>query len=193
MQIHIDQVKEDHLSALFQELTLIIHRKGWARITAKDVYFSMVKLSGEELYIKSKDDLLTFLIETAEKRVLPLKAKIDERTAVNDILLEGIMSFLDGLLPFKDFLSAVFLSHLRSAVSLQLLSRIESVMQIVLEMAHVKTSSLKGVFRVKALALIFINVFHAWLQDNTPEQGQVLALLDSRLAQAEEFAGYLGV
>lgn len=193
MWIHIDQVKTADLSALFQELTVVIHQKGWPRITSKDVYLSMVKVSGEELYIKSKDDLLAFLIETAEKGLSPLKGKIDERTAVKDMLLEGVMSFLDELLPFKDFLSAVFLNHLGSAVSLQLLSRLENVMQIVLEMAHVKTSSLKGVLRVKALALVFINVFHVWLQDNTPEQAQVLALLDNRLAQAEEFAGYLGI
>ncbi len=182
------------LSLYCEMLAKLVDQKSWGRITRADLILGAPQ---EVLsYMKSgefKNAVWFSLISRAERPLMGLEARLEKNVTPHDILFEGIITFLDGLVVYKGLLKRVYDENPLHFLGRTVLARLEDTMQIVLEKATVGTGSLKGILRLKAFNLIFLNIFTLWIQDATPDQSKTLAALNIRLAQAEELAGYLGV
>ena len=184
----------DDLQAYFAHLTQMVCQKGWGRVTREDIVMGAPKIL-EPYFLAHpfKQGLWIYFIDHAESGLLEMQAALGPGVSPRDILFEGIVTFLDGLLLQKPLFQAVYEDGPLHLLSRPLLNRLEDTLQTILERATISTASVKGFLRLKALNLVFMNIFMVWLQDDTPDQSKMLACLDARLAQAEELAGFLGV
>jgi hypothetical protein len=178
----------------FAQLTQHVREKSWARLTREDIV-NGAPPSLEPYFLAHpvKQALWIYLIDQAASQLNEAQASVGPGMSPKDVLFEGIVTFLDGLLPQKPLFQMVYEENPMHLLSRPVLLRVEDTLQTILERATISTASLKGFLRLKALNVVFISIFKVWLEDDTPDQSKMLSCLDARLAQAEELAGYLGV
>ncbi len=184
----------DETQSYFFKLEKLTQEKTWSRLTRQDLFPNSPPVMAPYFAQRDvKQAILTFVISEGEKGLMDMTSGVSRGVSIRDLLFEGVVTFLDGLLPFKSFLKTIYEENPMHLLSRPLLTRLEDVLQIMLEQATISTASVKGLIRLKAFHLLFINVFMQWIQDTTADQSKTLASLDTRLAQAEELAGYLGI
>ena len=184
----------DETQTYFSKLEGLVQEKTWSRLTRQDLVPNAPQVMTPYLAQNDvKQAIFAFVISEGEKSLMDMTAGLRSGVSTKDLLFEGVVTFLDALLSFKPFLKMVYDENPMHLLSRSLLMRLEDVLQIILEQATISTASVKGLMRLKAFNLLFISVFMQWIQDATADQSITLASLDTRLAQAEELAGLLGI
>ncbi|WP_379990732.1 hypothetical protein [Dongia soli] len=109
-----------------------------------------------------------------------------------DKLFDLIMRRLDLQQANKAALDGLFRDLSRSpADALCVADRLGRSMGLMLEMAGISTSGLRGFLRTQSLVGLYMHVLRTWLKDDSEDAAKTMALLDKRLDQTERLLGLL--
>ena len=176
-------------AALLAELSTL----GWRDLSFADI----VEASGltmAEAYgaYQSKIGILRGIVQATDQALLESLASDPLDGSVRDRLFDLIMRRLDQHADHKPAFSALFgdLRH-HPAESLCLATRLQRSMAMLLDLAGLSSSGIRGLLRMKALSALYLHVFRTWLKDESADSATTMALLDKRLDQAERLLGFV--
>ncbi|MDE1172559.1 MAG: TetR/AcrR family transcriptional regulator [Parvibaculaceae bacterium] len=134
----------------------------------------------------SKAAILDGFSRRIDKETLKLAAEEDFTGASpRDILFDIIMLGFDAMTPYRSALKALTKDVVQEPLSaLSLLSPTFRSLSLMLEAAGIDSSGLKGMLRVRGLAVAWASAFRVWLTDGE-DQAKTMAELDKRLRQGE--------
>lgn len=175
--------------ALLAQLTTI----GWRDLSFADIVEES-GLSMAEAYgvYQSKFGILRGIARATDQAVLESLANDPLDGSSRDRLFDLIMRRLDQHQAHKEAFAALSrgLRH-TPAEALCLSARLQQSMALLLDLAGISSSGLRGHMRSKALSALYLHVFHRWLGDDSADSAATMALLDKRLDQAERLLGFL--
>lgn len=118
----------------------------------------------------------------------------DTEAGVRERVLEGLIVRYEGYRAYKQamrHLNAAALANPMLASAL--IHRLGAASRTILELAGDDTSGLAGLLRVKGLAGVALLVQREWFNDESPDMGVTIRLLDQRLTQAENLAEIINI
>ena len=169
---------------------------GWERCSLSDIatkaeidIADLTELHGDKIGI------LRALAKFIDSKTLTgLDSEDGSDISVRENLLESLMLRFDTMAPYKSGIANVAratLANPRNVIEGSwVLAR---SMRETLSMAGLSTSGPLGMIRVKAMMIIFIDVFRVWIDDQSPDLSATLRRLDERLNQAESLALTFGI
>ena len=169
---------------------------GWERCSLSDIatkaeidIADLTELHGDKIGI------LRALAKFIDSKTLTgLDSEDGSDISVRENLLESLMLRFDTMAPYKLGIANVAratLANPRNVIEGSwVLAR---SMRETLSMAGLSTSGPLGMIRVKAMMIIFIDVFRVWIDDQSPDLSATLRRLDERLNQAESLALTFGI
>ena len=181
----------NHLKALCDAITPLIVEKGWERLTSQDLLKHLQPYPDLKETILQKTDLLDAILSVAEEKIYQASFSID--APIKDKLFELLMTGYDALSPYKPFLQSVFCQDYWPLTRSGLLPRIEQLVDSILEMASIDSSSWQGCIRSKGLIVIMAATTKCWLWDAMADDSRTLSMLDRYLGYGQEAAGFLGL
>ena len=167
--------------------------EGWRRVTLSRIARA-AKIKPDDLRARfsSRRAILDAFAARINQQVLDNAAGDGE--TIRDTLFDLIMCRLDALAPFKYELRAMLPGSpaaLRSCdplIALFGLCALRRAMKLTLESAGVSNRGLKGLVKLKALELVYLNALRVWFDDETAASDRVMAELDKSLARLESLA-----
>ncbi|HEY4345739.1 MAG TPA: helix-turn-helix domain-containing protein [Parvibaculum sp.] len=161
---------------------------GWHDLSLSDIA-SAAKVSLPELaqMFPTKSAILAAWSRGVDAEVLKAAEAedLDGETA-RDRLFDVLMMRFDALSPSKPALKKISRDLARDPVAaVALLRPAFQSLGWMLEAAGLDSSGVRGVLRVRGLALIWARVFRVWLEDGE-DQAKTMSELDRRLRQAED-------
>ncbi len=166
---------------------------GWRDLSyAQIVQASGVPLASAYRLYRSKMGVLHGLAGEIDQQVLAgLEADPLDGTA-RDRLFDLVMRRLDLQAANKAALENLFHALPRSpGEAVCVAGRLRRSMALMLDLAGISTSGLRGLLRIKAMTGLYLHVMRAWLKDDSDDSSATMALLDKRLNQAERLLGLL--
>ncbi|MDE0811020.1 MAG: hypothetical protein OSB69_17100 [Alphaproteobacteria bacterium] len=169
---------------------------GWERCSLSDIatkaeidIADLTELHGDKIGI------LRALAKFIDSKTLTgLDSEDGSDISVRENLLESLMLRFDTMAPYKSGIANVAratLANPRNVIEGSwVLAR---SMRETLSMAGLSTSGPLGMIRVKAMMIIFLDVFRVWIDDQSPDLSATLRRLDERLNQAESLALTFGI
>ena len=176
-----------------QQLETVLDQKKWQRITRRDIRQLLSAYPLLSQTIHSKDDVLFQIIARGERALEGIVITTSDGLSVKEILFEGFLTVFDAWTPFKGLLRHVTDEAAPQIISVRFIKRLEALLESVLEMATIDTSSWRGFVRVKGMMAVFSWTVYTWLHDSSCDNEKLMAIIDRRLLQAQEFAGFCGV
>jgi ubiquinone biosynthesis protein COQ9 len=175
--------------AFLRELATI----GWRDLSFADVVSAAgVSLSDAYQIYQTKTGVLRGVVQATDQAVLESLTADPLDGSPRDRLFDLIMRRLDQHRADKAAFSALLRDLRRQpAEALCLTARLERSMALTLDLAAIPRSGLRGAFRTKALAALYLHVLGRWLKDDSEDSASTMALLDKRLDQAEHLLGFL--
>ncbi|TXH37356.1 MAG: TetR/AcrR family transcriptional regulator [Rhodospirillaceae bacterium] len=175
--------------ALMSQLATI----GWRDLSYADIVDSAgLSLATAYRVYRSKIGVLGgFVSEIDQQLLVTLEADpLDGNT--RDKLFDLIMRRLDLQQGNKPAIDGLLRDLTRSpGEALCIADRLGRSMSLMLEMAGVSTSGLRGFVRTQALTGLYMHVLRTWLKDESEDAAKTMALLDKRLDQAERLLGLM--
>jgi AcrR family transcriptional regulator len=175
--------------ALMSQLATI----GWRDLSYAEIVDSAgLSLASAYRVYRSKIGVLGgFVSEIDQQLLATLEADpLDGNT--RDKLFDLIMRRLDLQQGNKPAIDGLLRDLSRSpGEALCVADRLGRSMSLMLEMAGVSTSGLRGLVRTQALTGLYLHVLRSWLKDESEDAAKTMALLDKRLDQAERLLGLL--
>jgi ubiquinone biosynthesis protein COQ9 len=108
---------------------------------------------------------------------------------IRERVLEMFMLRFDAMTPYKAGITSVARAALANPrLALQGWPALARAMRATLAAAGISTGGPVGMIRIKAMALIFLDAFRVWTDDDSPDLSQTMRRLDERLSQAESLA-----
>jgi AcrR family transcriptional regulator len=172
-----------------RELAII----GWRDLSFADVVAAAgVSLADAYQIYQTKTAVLRGVVQATDQAVLESLTADHLDGSPRDRLFDLIMRRLDQHRADKAAFSALLRDLRRQpAEALCLTARLERSMALTLDLAAIPRSGLRGAFRTKALAALYLHVLGRWLKDDSEDSASTMALLDKRLDQAENVLGFL--
>ncbi|WP_114089727.1 TetR family transcriptional regulator [Thalassospira profundimaris] len=143
---------------------------------------------------QNKNDILRAFVQKVDQQVLAELDADDFDQPRHDRLMDVIMARFDALAPYRPALKSILkdcgdvgLADGTRAAKTGLAS-----MRWMLEAAGFETGGLHGSLRVAGLGAIYARCFRQWLNDETPDYGPTMALLDKSLSQSGNWDVQLG-
>lgn len=166
---------------------------GWRDLTFADIVAaSGVAMADAYRVYQSKLGILRGLVHATDQAVLESLANDPLDGSPRDRLFDLIMRRLDQHVEDKAALSSLLHDLRRQpAEAICLTARLERSMSMILDLAGIPSSGLRGVFRAKALTALYFHVLGHWLKDESADAATTMALLDKRLDQAERLLGFI--
>ncbi|MEE2760838.1 MAG: TetR family transcriptional regulator [Pseudomonadota bacterium] len=167
--------------------------EGWRRVTLSRIA-GAAKIEPDDLraHFSSRRAILDAFAARINQQVIDNATGNGE--TIRDTLFDLIMCRLDALSPFKHELRAMFPrspAALRScdpSIVLFGLCALRRAIKLTLETAGVSSRGLKGLIKIKALELVYLNALRVWLEDDTSTLDTVMVQLDNSLARLESLA-----
>jgi AcrR family transcriptional regulator len=165
----------------------VAERDGWRKASlgaiAQEAGVPLHELYGE---FRSRAAILRGLIARTDSSVLAETPTANPDESPRDRLFEVLMRRFDALKPHRAALK-VIARELGSDPPVALCSAPAFLrsMAWMLEAAGLSTAGLRGRFRVRALAILYLSVLRVFLRDDTEDLSKTMAALDRRLRQAE--------
>ncbi len=185
---HRDSAQRLRDSLLAQLATI-----GWRDLTFADIVSaSGVSMADAYRIYQSKLGVLRGVAQATDQAVLQSLTTDPLDGSPRDRLFDLIMRRLDQNSGHKPALSAL-LHDLRRhpAEAACLTARLERSMSLVLDLAGLSNSGLRGTLRAKALTGLYLHVLRRWLKDESADSAATMALLDKRLDQVERLLGFI--
>lgn len=166
----------------------LAERLGWRRTTLGAIA-EEAGVSLAELYrmFPSKTAILGAYTRRIDRQVLDGPPAAEEGEPVRDALFELLMRRFEAMRPNRAGLAAVLRGTVPAdpPAALLGLARLLRAMAWTLEAAGVGVSGFCGRLRTKGLALVYLDTFRVWLDDDSEDMGPTMAALDKALARAE--------
>lgn len=176
-------------AAFLRELAAI----GWRELSYVDVVTASGLPMAEAYRIyQSKMGVLIGVVQATDRALLESIGEEPLDGSPRDRLFDLIMRRFDQHAAHKAAFSAL-LNDLRHHPfeALCLSARVERSMALLLDLAGVPSSGLRGALRAKALAGLYLYVLRHWLKDESADSAATMALLDKRLEQVERLLGFI--
>jgi len=176
-------------AALLAEMATL----GWRDLTYTDIVAaSGVPLADAYRIYQSKMGVLLGVVGATDRTLLESLDQEPLDGSPRDRLFDLIMRRFDQHSEHKPAFSALLrdLRH-HPLEALCLTARVERSMALLLDLAGVPSSGLRGLLRTKALAALYFHVFGRWLKDESADSATTMALLDKRLEQVERTLGFI--
>ncbi len=137
----------------------------------------------------SKTAILVGFLDAIDAKVLA-GGKGDADEDPRDRLFDVLMRRFDALNPHKAAIADILRETLFDPAAASVLApRFIRSMAWMLEAAGLSSSGLCGRLLTRGLALLYINAFRVWLDDDSGDMAPTMAALDKGLRQAEKVAG----
>ncbi|HVI91444.1 MAG TPA: hypothetical protein VM659_24320 [Dongiaceae bacterium] len=166
---------------------------GWRDLSYADVVAAAgLPLAEAYRIYQSKMGVLIGVVQATDRTLLEGIGEEPLDGSARDRLFDLIMRRFDQHADHKAAFSAL-LGDLRHhpLEALCLTARVERSMGLLLDLAGVPSSGLRGALRAKALAGLYLHVFRHWLKDESADSASTMALLDKRLEQVERLLGFI--
>lgn len=176
-------------SALLTEMATL----GWRHLTFTDIVAAAgVPLAEAYRIYQSKMGVLLGVVGATDRALLEGLDQEPLDGSPRDRLFDLIMRRFDQHSDHKVAFSALLrdLRH-HPLEALCLTARVERSMALLLDLAGIPSSGLRGLLRAKALAALYFHVFGRWLKDESADSAATMALLDKRLEQVERSLGFI--
>jgi len=169
---------------------------GWERCSLSDIatkaeidIADLTELHGDKIGI------LRAMAKFIDSKTLTgLDSEDGSDISVRENLLESLMLRFDTMAPYKSGIANVAQAALADPRNVIEGSwALARSMRETLSMAGLSTSGPLGMIRVKAMMIIFLDVFRVWIDDQNPDLSATLRRLDERLNQAESLALTFGI
>ena len=163
---------------------------GWKSITlagiAERAGLTLAQLHGD---FPTKGAIAGAFLANIDQAVLA-GGPADPAEPARDRLFEVLMRRFDALAPHKRALAELARGACaESAAACAVWPRFMRSMAWMVEAAGLSSSGLGGQVRVSGLALIYLNAFRVWLDDDSKDMAATMAALDKGLRQADRMAG----
>lgn len=160
--------------------------RGWPAVSMAEVADRAgVPLAEAYEVVPSKPALLAALVARTDRAMLAEGAPDPDQSA-RDRLFEIVMRRFDALQPHKQAMAALLRDLPRDPCAfLQLMPSLAGSIAWMLEAAGLSTSGVRGMLRIKGLALIYLVTMRTWLEDDSVDMARTMAQLDRRLRRAE--------
>ncbi len=165
----------------------LVQAQSWRELTLGDIAGAADLSLAETVGIfPSKAAILKGFSRRIDKETLKLVAEEDfTGSSSRDILFDIIMLSFDTMTPYRSALKALTKDVIREPLSaLPLLSPTFTSLSMMLEASGIDSSGLKGMLKVRGLAVAWASAFRVWLSDDE-DQAKTMAELDKRLRQGE--------
>lgn len=186
----------DHLNAAAQlraAFLTLLPTIGWRDMSFADIVAeSGLPMAAAYGAYQTKIGILRGIVRAADQATLESLTSDPLDGTPRDRLFDLIMRRLDQHASHKPAFSALLRDLRRHpADALCLSTRIERSMAMILDLAGLSSSGLRGLLRTKALSGLYLHVFRHWLGDDSADSASTMALLDKRLDQAERLLGMI--
>jgi AcrR family transcriptional regulator len=176
-------------SALLAEMATL----GWRDLTFSDIVAAAgVPLAEAFRVYQSKMGVLLGVVAATDRALLEGLDREPLDGSPRDRLFDLIMRRFDQHAEHKAAFSALLRDLRRHPLeAVCLTARIERSMALLLDLAGVPSTGLRGLLRGKALGALYFHVFGRWLKDESADSAATMALLDKRLEQVERSLGFI--
>ncbi len=164
----------------------------WNDISMADIA-RHADLAPDVLYdhFDDRSDLLAAYGRRIDRKILAQAPQTDDDDALSprDRLFDLMMDRFDVLNDHRDAVTSIMRSFRcdpkQAVISLPHLGRSMSWM---LETAGIATSGFKGAVKVAGLTGLYLKALYVWMNDDSPDMGKTMAVLDKNLSRAEQWA-----
>jgi AcrR family transcriptional regulator len=181
--------KPDHASRIVDAALALTARQGWARTSLADIAAEAgLPLLDVYANFRSKPAIFAAFLARIDRAVLAGEPEPGEKP--RDRLFDTLMRRFDALKPHKEAVRAMLRDG--PADPIGALCAAPSFLRSIawmLEASGIVASGLRGAFRTKVVAAIYISVMRTWLADDTADLMKTMAVLDRRLKAAERLLG----
>ena len=154
-----------------------LEEKGWAPLTLHHVA-EEAGISLEELHkvATSKEDLMTVMIAYVEAKTLAYIEKDDEETPQEDRLFDVLFARFEAAGPHKAGLKRLWQDMKESPTLLRpLMPQFMEALKRLGALGVLDFDGPLGVIQVRLFGLIYLRMFHVWLEDDSPDLAPTMA------------------
>jgi len=182
--------KDDLVKVALEQATQL----GWAYVTLHDIADAAgITLAELHEHFDDRGDILVALGRHIDHRVLEAFEKIEGEASPRDRLFDVMMERFDVLNDYRDGVIAILHSFRfdpkEAVISCPHLCRSMSWM---LEASGIETNGFRGAAKIVGLTGVYLKVLKTWKDDESPDMGKTMAMLDKHLGQAESLANRFG-
>ena len=175
-----------------QALLDLVAERGWRSVSLADVARHGGILLGDlHAEFRTKWDILAHYLDSLDAAQMTGDLP-DPQTSVRDSLFEVMMRRFEAMRPHRQAVKAILAD---AAFDPYLwpggIKRIMETAALMLEAAGVSTSGIRGRFKVKGVAGLYLSVLRTWLDDDTDGMDRTMAALDRALGRVESVATVL--
>ena len=138
---------------------------------------------------QSKQAILGALFRQIDTAVLAAEEPGVREGPPRDRLFDVLMRRFEALRPYRQSLATIIEAQACDPVAAVCgMARLGRSMACMLEAAGFSTSGVRGVLRIKALAVAYVATLRVWLGDESPDMAATMAALDRHLGRLESAA-----
>lgn len=167
--------------------------KGWAETSLSDIAGAAdITLAQLHATYPSKTAILAAYTTRIDEAVLnDIDPELADKSS-RERLFDVLMKRFEVMDPHKEAVRSILRASASNMESLACgpLSLYRS-MRWMLEAANIPLSGMRGQLRIKGLALIYLAVLRAWLNDDSEDMARTMSSLDRQLGRAERLLGIL--
>lgn len=162
--------------------------RGWRAVSLAEIAGRAdMKLADLVERTPTKTAILDAYTQRVDRSMMEGKTDIGE--TIRDRLFDVVMRRFEAMAPDRAALSAILRGSGDDPWALACgACRLYSSMALTLETAGISSSGLGGLARVQALAMIYLVVLRAFVDDDSPDLARTMAALDKALSRAEGVA-----
>ncbi len=175
--------RDDIIDAAFG----LFAERGWRSVGMAEIAEAAgLSLGDLSLHFGLKSQILTALMDRADRAVLADTGPEDAEESHRDRLFDVLMRRLDVLTPHKAGLERVLRDlPFDPAAGLAVALRVRRAMAWMLAAAGIDSDGLHGMLRVKALGAVWALTMREWFKDDSPDMSRTMAALDRHLGRLE--------
>jgi AcrR family transcriptional regulator len=134
----------------------------------------------------SKAALLAAFGRRIDARVMAARDEALADRPAHERLFDVVMRRFDALAPHKDALRSILRGSCFDAeAGLAGACALRRSMAAMLEAAGLSSSGVRGAFRRKGLAVVYLDTMRAWLSDDSPDMARTMKVLDRHLRRID--------
>lgn len=161
--------------------------QGWSATSLTDIADACdITLSELSREFGLKSQILTALIDIADRQVLAETDPDDLEESHRDRLFDILMRRFDALLPYKTGLERVVRELPQDPLTaIAVACRVRRSMAWMLAASGIDSDGLRGGLRTKGLGAVWALAMRDWFSDDSPDMSKTMASLDKLLSRAE--------
>jgi len=177
---------------VFKACLETIEKGGWKAFSfAKASEESGIPLNVFHAAFSSPSDVMLQVFKNIDEEVLNHKDLSGENLSPKDALFDILMARFDAAAPYKLVLRHFWSDFLFVPEEFPALAcHGFSSMAWMLEAAGLSARGLKGALRIQGLTTLYLFTLKTWLEDDSPDLGKTMVVLDKGLSRLERAASF---